>query len=129
MGPKGMRQDGGFLSAPFRTLRLWVAGQPFAPEAIAAADQDLDAGLQAIVERARPHVDADELPALVRLLDAVRAVVRGRKPRVPAVAMCVTESGSPSFRGWASCLTLGDLEAAIRSALRPPNPAMNAQAA
>ena len=129
MGPKGMRQGGGFLSAPVRTLRLWVAGQPFEPEAVAAADQDLDAGLQAIVERARPHVDADELPALVKLLDMVRAAVEGRRPRVPAVAMCVTESGSPSFRGWASCLTLGDLEVAIRSALRPPDPAMNAQAA
>ena len=129
MGPKGMRNDSGFLSAPIRTLRLWVAGQPFAPEAVVVVDEDLDEGLQTIEERARSHVDEDEVPALIVLLDAVRACVLSRKPRVPKVTLRIHQKGVPCFRGWASCLTLGDLESALRSALRPSDPALNAKAA
>ena len=129
MGPKGMRQDGGFLSSPVRTVRLWVAGQPFAPEAVVRADEDLVAGLLAIEERARLHIHAEELADLSALLDAIRASVLSRKPRVPKVTLRIHQKGVPCFRNWASCLTLGDLETALLSALRPSDPALNAKAA
>jgi len=129
MGPKGMRADCGFLQAPVRTVRLWVAGQPFTPEAVVHADDDLDEGLLAIEDRARPHVHAEELADLCALLDVVRASIEARKPRVPRVTLRTHEKGVPSFRGWASCLTLGDLETALRASLVPPDPASEAQAA
>lgn len=41
---------------------------------------------------------------------------RRRGPNVPRVGDRITESGSPSMRAWASCLSLGDLETAVRKA-------------
>ncbi len=37
-----------------------------------------------------------------------------RGPNVPRVGDRITESGAPSLAAWASCLSLGDLEAAVR---------------
>lgn len=42
---------------------------------------------------------------------------RGTRPRVPTVGLRLTETGSPSDRAWATCLTLGDLEGALRKAV------------
>jgi len=42
---------------------------------------------------------------------------RGTRPRVPTVGLRLSETGSPSIRAWASCLTLGDLEGALRKAV------------
>ena len=41
---------------------------------------------------------------------------RRRGRNVPRVGDRITESGTPSLRAWASCLSLGDLEAAVRKA-------------
>lgn len=41
---------------------------------------------------------------------------RRRGRNVPRVGNRITESGTPSMRAWASCLSLGDLEAAVRKA-------------
>ncbi|MCK6527604.1 hypothetical protein L6R50_08585 [Myxococcota bacterium] len=43
--------------------------------------------------------------------------VRGTRPRVPTVGLRLTATGPPSFRAWASCLTLGDLEDVLRKAV------------
>ncbi len=116
-GPKGMRPLGdGFLAAEVPTLRLWVpdnAGQPLAE---AAANRDFDAGLATIEAEARPHLFEREVAWLVALLAAVRDAVPVRRPRIPTVGPRLTERGDPSVQGWASCLTLGDLEAALRKA-------------
>jgi hypothetical protein len=41
---------------------------------------------------------------------------RRRGRNVPRVGDRITESGTPSLRAWASCLSLGDLETAVRKA-------------
>lgn len=116
-GPKGMRPVGdGFLTAEVPTLRLWVpdnAGQPLAE---AAANRDFDAGLATIEAEARPHLFEREIAWLVALLGVVRDAVPVRRPRIPTVGPRLVERGAPSVQGWASCLTLGDLEAALRKA-------------
>ena len=117
MGPRGMRPAGDYLAAPVRTLRLWVTGRPHAPEAVATLGQDFEAGLRAIEERARRHVDPEAMPALAALLHEVRSALARPRPRVPSVGRDVTEAGVPSFRAWASCIPLGDLEAALQKAV------------
>ena len=42
---------------------------------------------------------------------------RTRRQRTPQVGPAVTETGTPSFAAWASALTLGELEAALRKAV------------
>jgi len=113
LGPKGTRPHGDCLVAPVRTLRLWVPGQSSTPRAVAVATHGFDAGLRAIEEHARPHLHPPEVTLLQAMLCVVRAVAKGRGPRVPGVGDRVTQEGSPSLQAWASCLTLGDLEAAL----------------
>jgi hypothetical protein len=116
MGPKGMRPDGDHLVAPVPTLRLWVPdrGQT---EVTAVADRDFEAGLRAIEETARPHLFEPEIVSLATMLRVIRDAAKMLRPRVPQVAVRLTEEGRPSLRAWASCLTLGDLEAAVLKAV------------
>jgi hypothetical protein len=116
-GRRGMRPcTDGFLTASVPILRLWVPGRTDAPVAVAAANRDFDTGLQAIEEHALPHLHADEAGTLVAMLGVIRDAANGLRPRIPRVGPRLTERGAPSLRGWASCLPLGDLEAALRKA-------------
>lgn len=116
MGPKGMRPDGDYLKARVPTLRLWVP-QRGRSNVVAAADDDFDHGLRAIEDAARPHLFDAEIVSLTAVLRVVRDAARVVRPRVPQVGARVTQEGRPSLRGWASCLTLGDLEAAVLKAV------------
>ena len=116
-GPRGTRPHGDWLVAPVPTLRLWVPGQLSAPVAVATADRDFDAGLRAIEDEARPHLHPPELAWLSAILRVVRETATGRRPRVPAVGERIVTEGRPLLRGWASCLTLADLEAAVLKAV------------
>ncbi len=40
-----------------------------------------------------------------------------RRPRIPRVGETLTQSGTPSAIGWASCIPLGSLESALRKAV------------
>ncbi len=114
-GPRGMRPEGDrFLASEVPTLRFWLPDTPTAPVAVAAANRAFDAGLRSIEDEARPHLHAPDLAWLGALLRVVReAAPPVRRPRIPRVGGQVTEAGSPSLWGWASCLPLGDLEAAL----------------
>ncbi len=117
MGPKGMRPAGNLFVAPVRTLRLWVPGHQAGPLAVAAANDAFGVGLRTIQERARGHLAEDELPTLATVLDLVQTATKTPRRRLPTVGPELTESGTPCLVGWASCLTLGDLEAALRKAV------------
>jgi len=119
MGPKGMRPAGDLFVAPVRTLRLWVPGQQAGPLAVAAANDAFGIGLRTIQERARAHLAEQELPTLATVLKLVRTATKKPRRRLPTVGSELSEIGTPSLVGWASCLTLGDLEAALRKACRP----------
>jgi hypothetical protein len=108
-GPNG--PGGDFLAAPVPTLRLRAQGEG-SPLAIAAVNDNFPAGLNAIAERARPFV-GDEFPALLTLLGAIREASGVKRSRVPTVGACVTETGTPDPHAWMSCLSLGDLQAAV----------------
>ena len=112
-GPKGVGQPDGYLQAPVPTLRLCVPDVATAPIAIAAANRDFPAELAALEATARPHVFDDEHAWLRVLLRTVQGAVPKRRPRIPKVGDGLKETGSPSLWGWASCLPLGDLEAAL----------------
>ena len=116
MGPKGATPDGDWLVAPVPTLRLWLPGNRGTPEAVAALGDGFEEGLRAIEEQARPHVHPDELEWLKALLAVVRKATKAVRPRVPCVGDGFVEHGVPLVRAWASCLTLADLEAAVRKA-------------
>ena len=116
MGPKGTLPDGDWLVARVPTLRLWLPGNGGAPAAVAALGDGFDAGLRDIEEQARGHVDPADLDWLRSLLGVVRAAAATRRPRIPTVGPGLVERGIPSLEGWASCLTLGDLDAAVRKA-------------
>jgi hypothetical protein len=116
LGPKGMRPAGDLFVAPVRTLRLWVPGDGAGPLAVAAANDDFGAGLRAIEQQARSHLGSQEFAGLATVLRVVRASTTRSRRRLPTIGDELTETGSPSLRGWASCLTLGDLEAALRRA-------------
>lgn len=116
LGPKGMRPDGDYLVAPVPTLRLWVP-ENHAPVAAVAADRDFEDGLRALEEQARVHLHPPDLAWLVALVGVVRIAAMGRRTRVPAVGDRVTEEGVPELHAWASCLSVGDLEAALRKAV------------
>lgn len=104
------------MAAAVPTLRLWVPGRTDSPVAVAAANRDFDQGLRAIEERARPHLHADEAGTLATMLGVIRDAASGLRPRIPTIGSRLTERGTPSLRGWASCLPLGDLEVAVRKA-------------
>ena len=40
-----------------------------------------------------------------------------RRPRIPRVGETLTQSGTPSASGWASCIPLGALESVLREAV------------
>ena len=40
-----------------------------------------------------------------------------RRPRIPRVGETLTQSGTPSASGWASCVPLGAMESALRKAV------------
>ena len=117
LGPKGMRPHGDALVAPVPTLRLWVADQPSAPLAEAAANRDFDQGLEAIETQARRHLPDLQASSLSNMLRVVKKAAARRRPRVPKVGDRLTQEGSPSLLGWASCLTLGDLQAAVEKSV------------
>ena len=116
-GRKGMRPCGDrFMAAEVPTLRLWVPGKTDGPVAVAAANRDFDEGLHEIEEHARPHLHPAEAGTLVAMLGVIRKAANGLRPRIPTIGSRLTERGTPSLRGWASCLPLGDLEVALRKA-------------
>ena len=116
-GPQGMGEgDAGLGHAPVPTLRLHRNGEP-GPVAVAAANGDLALGLHEIAEAARPLVGAEH-PALVALLAAVRDAASDRRPRTPQVGTTVRETGTPDAAAFLSCLTLGDLQAAVEASRR-----------
>ncbi len=117
LGPNGSHGDPECLVAPVRTLRLWVPGRPEAPVAVAVVTRDFEASLGVIEGRARPHLYPHETDQLATVLRVVRAAAPSRPPRVPKVGDRLTQEGAPSLRAWASCLTLGDLEAALLKAV------------
>jgi len=119
LGPKGIPPERcAWFTAPTPTLRLWVPPAPAEPTAVAVANRDFDAGLARIEQAARPHLFAHELPLLAALLATVRAAVASRRQRIPTVAETVTCTGTPALSAWASCLPLGDLEAALHRSAR-----------
>ena len=54
---------------------------------------------------------------LSTILRVVQGAVVKRRRRLPAVGPRLSEEGVPPLWGWASCLTLGDLEAALSKAV------------
>lgn len=113
MGPRGMSgDDDGFLAAPVPTVRLWSSGSLSRPLAVAAANRNFPAALDAVAERARPLV-GDEYNVLLALLATVREHAPRLRPRVPVVGSMFTSSGTPSMSAFVSCLGLGDLEESI----------------
>lgn len=117
-GRKGMRPcEDGFMVADVPTLRMWVPMRTDTPAAVAVANRDFDAGLRAIEQSARPHLCAPELDWLCAILGVVREAATARRPRVPAVGERIVTEGRPLLRAWASCLTFGDLEAAVLKAV------------
>ena len=117
LGPRGMRPAGDLFVAPVRTLRLWVPGHRAGPLAVAAANDDFGAGLRGIEEQARCHLHEQELAGLATVLKLVRTATNKTRRRLPTIGPKLSEIGTPSLLGWASCLTLGDLEAALRKAV------------
>ncbi|MCK6502172.1 hypothetical protein L6R53_01985 [Myxococcota bacterium] len=116
-GRRGMRPcRDRFMAAQVPTVRLWVPGRTDAPVAGAAANRDFDEGLLTIEESARPHLHPQEAGTLAAMLGVIRDAANGLRPRIPTVGSRVTERGTPSLGGWASCLPLGDLEIALRMA-------------
>lgn len=117
LGPRGMRPAGEHFVSPVRTLRLWVPGPEFGPLAVAAANDDFGAGLRSIERRAGEHLPGGELARLSTVLRVVHGAVVRRRGRLPTIGPGLDEEGTPSLWGWASCLPLGDLEAALRKAV------------
>ncbi len=113
-GPNGMQPGGHLFGAPVPTVRLRRNGDAW-PLAEAAANNDFSGGLSTLAECAKPFV-GDEFPALLALLGAVHEASGAKRRRVPKVGGCITETGVPSVHAWMSCLTLGDLQAAVAKA-------------
>ncbi|MFZ5477354.1 MAG: hypothetical protein ACOZNI_11325 [Myxococcota bacterium] len=118
LGPNGMigGSNDGFLCAPVPTLRLWSPTATSRPIALAAANKDFPAGLDAIARRAAPLI-GDELPLLLAMLAAIQEETAGMRFRVPAVGDRITSSGRPTAVAWASALSLADIETAMLKAV------------
>ena len=114
MGPRGMIGGGAdpFFTAAVPTVRLWSPGSHSRPLAVAAANRNFPAALDAVAERARPLV-GNEYNVLLALLATVREHAPRLRPRVPVVGPAFTSSGTPSMSAFVSCLGLGDLEESI----------------
>ncbi len=118
LGPKGMRPAGTLFVAPVPTLRLWVPSESsLGPLAVAAANDAFDDGLDAIEAGASTYLPSPQLAELTSLLRVVRMAAWHPRRRLPTVGPRVRQRGTPSLAGWASCLPLGDLEAALRKAV------------
>lgn len=118
LGPNGMigGSADGFLCAPVPTLRLWSPTATARPIALAAANKDFPAGLDAIARRAAPLI-GDELPLLLAMLAVVREETAGMRFRIPSVGDTVTATGRPTVTAWASALSLADIQAAVLKAV------------
>jgi len=113
MLPNGMLgADDGFMAAPVPTLRLWSPTATTRPIALAAANKDFPAGLDAIARRAAPLI-GDELPLLLAMLAAVQEETAGMRFRAPSVGEMITSSGRPTAAAWMSALSLADIQAAV----------------
>ena len=112
-GPEGMRggNDDAFTE-PVPTVRLWAPGIPEAPIAEAVANRAFPTELDRLAERARPFID-EEWSAFLIILATIREATAGLRFRVPKVGTRVQLIGTPSVEAWMSCLSLGDLQAAI----------------
>ena len=119
--PQGIRGDGSFRSERPR-LVLRLAGAP--PRILAdmdLSDDDratLDANLGAVLARG-DELAGDEKPLYDLLLRLVRDHHLANRRGTAKMGESVTATGVPTLDAWASCLTLGDLQAAILAALRP----------
>ena len=118
LGPNGMigGSDDGFLCAPVPTLRLWSPTATARPIALAAANKDFPAGIDAIARRAAPLI-GDELPLLLAMLAAIREETAGMRFRTPNVGDLITSSGRPTAAAWMSALSLADIQAAVLKAV------------
>ena len=118
LGPNGMigGSHDGFLCAAVPTLRLWSPTATARPIALAAANKDFPAGLDAIARRAAPLI-GDELPLLLAVLAVVREETAGMRFRIPSVGDAVTAAGRPSIAAWASALSLADIQTAVLKAV------------
>lgn len=118
LGPNGMigGSNDGFLCAPVPTLRLWSPTATTRPIALAAANKDFPAGLDAIARRAAPLI-GDELPLLLAMLAAIQEETAGMRFRTPDVGDLVTSSGRPTAAAWMSALSLADIQAAVLKAV------------
>lgn len=118
LGPNGMMggANDGFLCASVPTLRLWSPTATTRPIALAAANKDFPAGLDAIARRAAPLI-GDELPLLLAILAAIQEETAGMRFRPPNVGDLITSSGCPTAGAWLSALSLADIQAAVFKAV------------
>jgi len=120
--PQGIRGNGDYRSERPR-LVLWVSGSPrriLADVDLTAEDRaTLELELGAVVARGS-EVAGDEKPLFDLLLRMVRDhhLELNRRPQAARVGDRVTSTGVATLDAWASCLTLGDLQAAILESMR-----------
>ena len=57
------------------------------------------------------------LSELATVLHVVRLATQDPRRRLPTIGPRIRQRGTPSLAGWASCLTLADLEAAVRKSV------------
>lgn len=118
-GPKGMvGGDGYYASAiprlSFSNPHSMVAGSggPVVDVAL-GGDDCLEEALARIADIVA-NLIPDRLAVVEKILRAVRdAVARLESRRLPRVGSALTSEGEPSIHGWASCLTLADLQEAL----------------
>ena len=114
LGPRGMRPAGELLVAPVPPLRLWGPSEShLGPLAVAAANDAFDDGLRSIESRATVYLPPPVMIDLAAVLRVVRLASQRPRGRLPTVGPRVRQRGTPSLMAWASCLPLGDLEAAL----------------
>ena len=111
-GPKGWRGDPAPTSAAPSRIELWPTGGASTPLIVLslAANQDPGRHFHALCQRA-----LDPNPGwlvLLGLLHALDEASRAR-PRIATVGDGVTATGVTSLGGWASALTLADLQSAL----------------
>ncbi|MFH1468167.1 MAG: hypothetical protein ABIO70_27520 [Pseudomonadota bacterium] len=114
------RTPRGALYAERPRLVLWRQGSP----ARILANLDLTTADHTAIDPLLARgadLAGDERPLYDLLLRQVRAHHLGqpRRHRTTPVGEAVASTGSPSLDAWASCLALGDLQAALLAALEP----------